>query len=408
MGYVFISYSTADQDYVYRLEAHLRSNDIDVWIDHQDMHGGQGLNKTIIEGIYNCHAFLFVVSTNSEASKWVPQEVAYAQSLDKPMFPLMLEGNPQTSEFALILAYLKYDDVRSGNMISDGTLARIRVVCGTSTGHGSNCAEVSPPEPLPVKPQPAAPPQAETPLRTVLMPSEKLMPAPFGWIEIPDKDYSIGKYPVTNAQFARFIEAGGYETQKWWPKVGWQHRKTNDWTAPRHWRDRNWNADEKPVVGISWYEAVAFCMWLSEVSGEVIMLPTEDQWKYAAQGEDNRTYPWGDQWDGSMCNNNVWNDIWVYLKTKPNDHGKGTTPVTAYENRNTSATGAIDMAGNVWEWCLTGGVDRTNQVDIEVTRRVLRGGSWNDTDLGLFRCDFRLGGDSVRGNRSNGFRLCRS
>ena len=59
-----------------------------------------------------------------------------------------------------------------------------------------------------------------------------LMPAPFDWIEIPGKGYSIAKYPVTNAQFAKFIEAGGYENEHWWTDTGWTQRKQGGWTEP--------------------------------------------------------------------------------------------------------------------------------------------------------------------------------
>ena len=68
---------------------------------------------------------------------------------------------------------------------------------------------------------------------------------------------------------------------------------TASWSEPRFWNDSQWNGAQHPVVGVSWYEAVAFCLWLSDVTGERIMLPTEDQWQYAAQGDDGRTYPWG-------------------------------------------------------------------------------------------------------------------
>jgi formylglycine-generating enzyme required for sulfatase activity len=238
--------------------------------------------------------------------------------------------------------------------------------------------------------------------------SQSLMSAPFDWIEIPKKGYSIAKYPVTNAQFEKFIEAGGYKQQNWWTKEGWQKRAEGwhydggwkasgtPWTQPRYWTDNKWNGAEQPVVGVSWFEAVAFCLWLSETSGEKIMLPTEDQWQYAAQGDDGRDYPWGKQWDASRCNNNV------------DKKGIGkTTPVTQYEGKGDSPFGVVDMAGNVWEWCLTDNNNKTNDINSDAMDRVLRGGSWDGDDTGGFRCDYRNGDDPDDGDSDGGFRLSR-
>ncbi|HRF97094.1 MAG TPA: SUMF1/EgtB/PvdO family nonheme iron enzyme, partial [Aggregatilineales bacterium] len=107
----------------------------------------------------------------------------------------------------------------------------------------------------------------------------------FAWIPIPegkvtlekggylDKDtpftvpaFEIAKYPATNAQFRLFIEAGGYQTDKWWTQAGLAQRNSDKWTQSRFWDDAKWNGADQPVVGVSWYEAVAFCLWLSETT----------------------------------------------------------------------------------------------------------------------------------------------
>jgi formylglycine-generating enzyme required for sulfatase activity len=208
--------------------------------------------------------------------------------------------------------------------------------------------------------------------------SLSIMPAPFAWIEIPKKGYSIAKYPVTNVQFAKFIEAGGYRERKWWTNAGWQQREKGSWTQPRYWQDLKWNGAEQPVVGVSWYEAVAFCLWLSDAIGEKIMLPTEDQWQYAAQGDEGRTYPWGNDWDCKRCNNSV----------KPCD-SHVTTHMRQYEGKGDSPFGVVDMAGNVWEWCLTDYDNKTNDINGNTEYRVLRGGSWGKLGPGWFRCSCR-------------------
>lgn len=269
-------------------------------------------------------------------------------------------------------------------------------------------------------------------------PKRPVMPAPFAWIDIPagkvklipdstdkkesylKKDtifdvpaFAIAKYPITNAQYAKFMEAGGYRERHWWTDAGWDAREQGydwdsessswkptgkAWTEPRYWADQKWNGAEQPVVGISWYESLAFCLWLSEVSGEQILLPTEQQWQRAAQGDDERTYPWGNEWDCKRCNNSV----------SPCDSNQ-TTPVTTYEGKQKgdSPFGVVDMAGNVWEWCLTAydkgniGIDGTN-------RRVLRGGSWTDHFADYFRVAYRNWNAPNGWNALWGFRVSRS
>jgi len=243
-----------------------------------------------------------------------------------------------------------------------------------------------------------------------------ILPAPFDWINIPAGKvklggnsganggyikqattfdvlaFAIAKYPTTNAQFAKFVEAGGYTQKKWWTDAGWQQKETDKCTEPRFWTDKKWNGTTQPVVGVSWYEAMAFCLWLTETSGDTILLPTDQQWQRAAQGDDGRVYPWGNDWDCTRCNT---------------CDSSVTTPVTQYEGKGDSPWGVVDLAGNVWEWCLTeretghNGINGTNT-------RVLRGGSWYSTIPNYFRADCRgvTGPESRLGGR--GFRLSRS
>lgn len=191
--------------------------------------------------------------------------------------------------------------------------------------------------------------------------------------------FSISKYPVTNAQFAKFIEAKGYETEKWWTLDGWQQRQNNDWIQPRYWDDKQWNGDDYPVVGVSWYESLAFCYWLNDQLSDQniaakLTLPTEQQWQRAAQGNDNRTYPWGNDWNRKLCNNDV------------DGEGIGkTTPVMQYEGKGDNPFGVVDMAGNVWEWCLTG-YNTGSNIPTGDWLRVAHGGSWMFDASSHFRC----------------------
>jgi len=224
-----------------------------------------------------------------------------------------------------------------------------------------------------------------------------LLPAPFVWIDIPGKGYSIGKYPITNAQFAKFIEAGGYSEPKWWMDKGWHKCEAGNWTQPPFWNDPIWNGLEQPVNGVSWYEAAAFCSWLSAATGENIMLPTEDQWQYAAQSDDGRAYPWGNDWDGSRCNNSV------------DQIGAGkTTPVRQFEGKGDSPFGVVDMVGNVWEWCLTGYDNNGNATNSNARYYALRGISWGGIYKETFRCTYRVMDSPYFRYETRGFRISRS
>lgn len=148
--------------------------------------------------------------------------------------------------------------------------------------------------------------------------------------------YRISKYPVTNEQYQLFIDAlDGYRSPNWWsfsPDASAWHEAH---LAPL---PSQFEGGEYPRTNVCWYEAVAFCFWLSEKLGCKITLPNEQQWQRAAQGEQDYRYPWGNKFDSRRCNTKE-----AGLKT--------TTPVGQYPD-GVSPFGVYDMAGNVWEWCL--------------------------------------------------------
>ncbi len=246
--------------------------------------------------------------------------------------------------------------------------------------------------------------------------SLELMPKPFEWIEIPAgqvkmdgnvgshsgyltrnmkfdiEAFSIAKYVLTNSQFAKFIDAGGYNQSKWWTTEGWQERLHENWIEPRFWNEVEWNKPDYPVVGVSWYESIAFCQWISTVSSENISLPTEQQWQWAARSDTGWAFPYGDQFDESRCNFNT----------------QTTTPVTYYEgsNKGDSPFGVVDMSGNVSEWCLTQYEAHNNQLGGQAVR-VLRGGSWATNSNQYMRVDYRDGYHPSYGDDLWGFRIVR-
>ena len=108
-------------------------------------------------------------------------------------------------------------------------------------------------------------------------------------IDVPGTEIKLGKYLVTVEEFQQFVEHPGYEVQDFWDDDGW--KSIADEVAPGDW-DTQLQTPNRPVVKISWYEAQAYCRWLSEVWRKTVRLPTIDEWKKAATPSKGK-YPWG-------------------------------------------------------------------------------------------------------------------
>ena len=133
--------------------------------------------------------------------------------------------------------------------------------------------------------------------------------------------YRIGRYPVTNAQYAAYVRNTGRPVA---PELGWEGLRPPG------------DQGDHPVAGVTWDEAAAYCEWLSDETGRQYRLPTEAQWEKAARGTGGRIYPWGDMWEGGRCHHG----------------GRATAPVVAYPG-GASPYGCLDMVGNVREWTRT-------------------------------------------------------
>ena len=198
-------------------------------------------------------------------------------------------------------------------------------------------------------------------------------------------EYYLARTPVTNRQYLAFVQAREYHRPEHWPSDGFLEEQA-----------------DHPVINVSWYDAMAYCAWLTErvsaedcklkvwraehwetvaVDGKAwrFLLPSEAEWEKGARGTDGRLYPWGNLWDAKRCNTKESRSVM-------------TTPVNAYP-LGASPYGLVDVAGNVWEWTRTlWGVDildspfkypynpTDGREDIDAgkgTHRVLRGGSYN-------------------------------
>jgi formylglycine-generating enzyme required for sulfatase activity/class 3 adenylate cyclase len=210
----------------------------------------------------------------------------------------------------------------------------------------------------------------------------------------------IGLFPVTNAEWARFMAAGGYEDERWWDtaaaRAWWRGEGTDEaprdrerrwwrtfranpglfqemyargvvpqrvydkWTPwlqleeealeavlgkrypggrktqPEYWRDPTFNHPGRPVVGVCWFECRAYCRWLAAQTGRPFRLPTEAEWEAAARGPEARSFPWGASFDSRRCN-------------VADTHVRGTTPIGVFPDGDTPE-GLTDMIGNSADW----------------------------------------------------------
>jgi formylglycine-generating enzyme required for sulfatase activity len=197
--------------------------------------------------------------------------------------------------------------------------------------------------------------------------------------------FYIAKYPVTWIQYRTFLEAeDGYRNKIWWKGLA-QREDAPGVQYRKH--------DNYPAENVSWYDAVAFCRWLSKRLGYDIRLPTEWEWQQAATGGDKANeYPWGRDWDSEKANTT--------------ESGLSRTTAVGLYPKGASPVGALDMSGNVMEWCLNE-YNKPKNVEVSSSEtRVVRGGSWGyvrSYARAASRNDFR--GPGFR-HGSFGFRLC--
>lgn len=220
------------------------------------------------------------------------------------------------------------------------------------------------------------------------------------FVEVPNGEYQAGvrkeaktipyhffvaRYPVTNIQFARFVKEGGYQNHEYWSDLGWEWRTgkfdqrtmeavERDWlehrplgkrNMPYYWHNIELSNPIVPVVGVCWFEAEAYCNWLSKKivavpEGYTVRLLTTEEWERAARGIDGREYPWGDGFNKTAAN--TWD-------SDVTGSGVGGTTAVATFPQGISPSDTWDMSGNVWEWS-------GSWYDEDHKYRIVRGGSW--------------------------------
>lgn len=410
---VFLCHSSNDKPTVRELYRQLSAEGwLDVWLDEEKLYPGQDWNLEIEKAVEAADAILVCLSNNSITKEgYVQRELRivldYADY--KPegtlyLIPIRLEDcePPRRLRPWQYADYFEKDRDRAYQRLLVSLQMR-----ANSLGISTETPQVKPvsenPKRETVVPSTEKPAQEKPKVESKSKPVEpasKYTPGghaiyTFGGIEsvkVPagkflmgsaDKDknaddnekpqhtvdlpheYYIGRFPVTNEQYAAYIKAKGIKH----PVSGWEKKR------------------DHPVVDVSWNDAMAYCAWLDELlkgklpSGLRVRMPSEAEWEKAARGEKGLIYPWGDTFDETKCNTV--------------EGGKGdTTPVGAYSPQGDSPYGCADMSGNVWEWTHSLYKPYPYQVndgreDVKTSsNRVLRGGSFN-YNHGNARCAYR-------------------
>jgi formylglycine-generating enzyme required for sulfatase activity len=311
MRTVFISYSSKDRDFAERLATDLRASGAGVWFDQWEIKVGDSIAQKINDGIHDNDYLAVVLSPDSVASAWVRKELNVA---------MMKELNRRS----VVVLPILYRDCKIPSLIADKRYADFRK---SYEAGFSEVVRVLAPEPMERR-QPFEPEMVLMPAGEFLMGSDPSVDKyaedneqPQHTLYLPD--YYLAKTPVTNTQYAAFVQATGHQQPEHW-KGGQPPRGNGD----------------HPVVWVTWRDAVAYCRWLAEVTGRPYGLPSEAEWEKGARGSDGRLYPWG----------NRWGNRWDAERCNSYEGGKeDTMPVGAYPE-GVSPYGLLDMGGNVWEW----------------------------------------------------------
>jgi len=232
-----------------------------------------------------------------------------------------------------------------------------------------------------------------------------------GWIKeeqaitVELQPYWVGRFMVTTEQYRLFMDGGGYTNDEYWTDYGHAYKKNYDRSGPNYWLTQTEQEYlNQPVYGVTWYEAVAYCHWLSEQltpwlpQGYAIRLASEAEWEvaaaYNAHGQ-RQPYPWGEQPatpEHTVCD---WNE-----HQRPLSVGLGLI--------GQAACGAVDSVGNLWEWTATpsqrdGGLLQHVLVDSD-NSMVLRGGSYYENSTRVLCAARYASHPGIDGNILRGFR----
>ena len=352
---VFISYDSEDTQFAHRLADDLQRLGVQVWIAPESIRPGEGWVRAIERGLAESSHVVVVLTPAALGSKWVEKETDVAIARERRGRIQVIPLDVKPCEVPLLLSSYQMVSFRRDY---DAGLSQLANILDLRVAAHPTVME---------RLQPFEPEMILIPAGEFLMGSDPTKDKDAFGDEQPQHtlslpDYYLAKTPVTQAQYAAFVQAAGHRV----PDVDEGWAKPYNWSGSTPPRGK----ENHPVVLVSWHDAVAYCNWLAEVTSKPYRLPSEAEWEKGARGSDGRIYPWGNQWDAKRCNTS--------------EGGKGgTTPVGAYP-QGASPYDLLDMAGNVWEWTRSvykkgyPYVSGDGREDLESGGpRVLRGGSWS-------------------------------
>ncbi len=383
---VFISYSTKNTREIRLILDALEQAGLTCWIAPRDVPPGKPWGGVINRAIIDSDVFLILVTEESNSSDQVLKEVGIADHHKKLIVPFFLHDVTLSDDLSYYLTSLHWLVARAQpweeHVPELVEVVRSRLASKNGEKKPASPVEVSSAQGAAPQPQQAAassePPAGATRLREKDGMTEIFIPAGDFLMGSAGDDrnafadeeprhpvfldgYWIDQTPVTNAMFARFLNACGNQKEEniswYYPDGGRILQENNLWNFEPAF-------EHHPVVSVTWYGANAYAQWVGA------RLPTEAEWEKAARGTDQRRYPWGN--------------------TEPN-HGLAnydkkigtTTPVGRYP-AGASPYGVLDLAGNVWQWCADWYSETFYQVSPNKNplcstpgeNRVSRGGSW--------------------------------
>ncbi|MBI1278546.1 MAG: SUMF1/EgtB/PvdO family nonheme iron enzyme [Anaerolineaceae bacterium] len=320
---VFINYTHSDLNAVEQIAAFLHAENHDVGSEEKLLPDHDWAAK-LSEQITSADAVIYAISPDSLASEWCQWSLGQALKAGKPVIPALLRESASLPES---LAALPYIDVASG--VNDDDKEALRKALNNLDTYKvaleQSVSVSDAPNGIPAQAVGTIDISRATSPRPALLPNLlHILPPPFEWLDIPSGEvtlrdasadggskggtfkvgsFAIAKYAVTNAQYRVFLEDNkGYNVERWWDFSD----------AAKAWREANptkpsiSHEEEKPVVGVSWFEAVAFCRWLNvrvrpglamanrDMPGHVqprkslptVALPTEQQWQHAIENDE--------------------------------------------------------------------------------------------------------------------------
>ena len=377
MSYVFISYSRKDKEFAIRLAADLEGKGTKVWIDQSGIQAGDQWRKSIQQALDGCKALVLIISPDSMASEYVEKEWQYILTKGKRIIPVLYRTAENISFELIGLQHIDFRSEDDYPAALDQLHRALEQIPCSPPGNGGGSEED--------------------------IPQMDWVDISAGTVTLEDMTafdhgtqgglrhvtpFAMAKFPVTHAQYQLFVEASdGYSDVQWWDYSSeaqlWRaaHPQPHPSAFPQA---------HAPRAGVSWYDAVAFCQWLSSKTGHIITLPTESQWQRAAQGDTTQAYPWGNEFDRKRCNSSI------------GEKAYSPTPVGQYPD-GASPYGVMDQAGNVWEWCVTEWTIESSSLKGS-NKRILRGGAWNSDVTTILRVGYRYRCDPDQEKTNVGFR----